>query len=109
VATDVDTFSGKANGKFCLLVSFPRCAWVFGSRVRLRFARTAPRATLGAFPEGAGSAKDVPPGAMGSRKGEAAPPFLRKVCVRASRNDIHLVVCASRMALFFIARWRSGD
>ena len=67
---------------------------------RLRFARTAPRATLGAFPEGVGSAKDVPPGAMGSRTGEAAPPFLRKLCVRASRNDIQLVVCASRMARF---------
>ena len=88
-------FSWKANGQFCLLVSFPRCAWVFGSCVRLRFARTAPRATLGVFPEGV-----VPPGAMGSRTGEAAPPFLRKLCVRASRNDIHLVVCASRMARF---------
>jgi hypothetical protein len=105
-------FSGKANGKF---VSYSSARFVpalrMGFRVarRLRFARTAPRATLGAFPEGVGSAKDVPPGAMGSRTGEAAPPFLRKVCVRASRNDEHFVVCASRMARFFIERWRSGD
>ena len=105
-------FSGKANGKF---VSYSSARFVpalrMGFRVarRLRFARTAPRATLGAFPEGVGSAKDVPPGAMGSRTGEAAAPFLRKVCVRASRNDEHFVVCASRMARFFIERWRSGD
>ncbi len=112
VATDVDTFFSKSEWKVReLFVCSFRSALRMGIRVarRLRFARTAPRATLGAFPEGVGSAKDVPPGAMGSRTGEAVPPFLRKVCVRASRNDEHFVVCASRMARFFIERWRSGD
>ena len=50
---------------------------------RLRFLRTAPRATRGDAQEGFGSAKDVPPGAMAPKALESAPPFLRKVCVHA--------------------------
>lgn len=102
-------FSGNflETFRFSGLLFVPACSRFYARR--LRFLRTAPRATRGDAREGFGSAKDVPPGAMGSRTGEAVPPFLRKVCVRASRNDEHFVVCASRMARFFIVRWRSGD
>ena len=94
-------FSGNflETFRFSCLLFVPACSR-FHAR-RLRFLRTAPRATRGDAREGFGSAKDVPPGAMAPKALESAPPFLRKVCVRASRTDQTITsVLRGRMARF---------
>ena len=77
--TFLETF--LETSRFSGLLFVPACSR-FHAR-RLRFLRTAPRATRGDAQEGFGSATDVPPGAMAPKALESAPPFLRKVCVHA--------------------------
>jgi hypothetical protein len=95
--TFLETF--LETSRFSGLLFVPACSR-FHAR-RLRFLRTAPRATRGDAQEGFGSATDVPPGAMAPKALESAPPFLRKVCVRASRTDQTITsVLRGRMARF---------